>query len=162
MFASGIDILFQDKTPEPLVCKYWPDVPFPDGNVSDKLPDDEPELNVVLFVLLPILIDFIWTSLYPFTSTTPLVVPSSVFVSANTKLSFVSFHINPLLAILLKLPFPLVKIIPMSLLLGSDISPSPNLINLSLTVKLVVFIVVVLPFTFKLPLIVTLLLTVIS
>ena len=81
--------------------------------------------------------------------TSPEVSPSSVLVSAKTKELLDSCHISDLLLVLEEEPSPLVNTIPRSS--AAPVFPSPNLISLSDTVKLVALVVTTLPVTVKSP-----------
>ena len=81
--------------------------------------------------------------------TLPVVVPASVLAATVANSSADSSHINPLFAVLELEPSPRVIIIPWSLALA--VYPCPSFIRWSLTVKLVVDMVVVSPFTVRSP-----------
>ena len=68
----------------------------------------------------------------PSTVTDPAVLPSSVFVATNAKLSVDSCQISDWFLVLVVIPSPLVNTIPKSWV--EPILPSPNFITLSVTV----------------------------
>ena len=76
-------------------------------------------------------------------------VPSSLGNDTKENSDEFASHINPLLAIFVEVPLPIVKIMPK--LCVAEVFPSPITINLSLTVKFWVSIVVVVPFTVRFP-----------
>ena len=81
--------------------------------------------------------------------TSPEVSPSSVLVPANTNEPDDSCQISDLLAAFVAAPSPLVNTKPRSWLV--PVLPSPNLISLSDTVKLVAWVVTTFPVTVKSP-----------
>ena len=85
----------------------------------------------------------------PSTVTDPAVVPSSEFVETNANESVDSCHIRDLFNVLVVIPSPRVNTIPKSWV--APIFPSPNLIILSATVKLVAWVVTTFPDTVRSP-----------